>query len=88
MLLLVNTTEWEPSCGAAPSAPEIAAVQAHVLLNSLAVMAGRAATMRLNWDDLPPETRTGWLADAERMAVDAAELLRLMVQGHAVVELA
>ena len=41
--------EWAPD--------PTAAVMAHGLLNSMAIIAGAGHTLRESWDDLPPEQR-------------------------------
>ena len=56
-------------------------VVGHVLLNWFSTIAGRAATMRLAWDDLDPELRERWLADMERIAIDAAQLCESLARG-------
>jgi hypothetical protein len=57
------------------------AVAAHVLLNRLAVVAGRMVILRNQWDDLAPETRDAWLAHAQRTSVDASAAFQLLVRG-------
>jgi len=53
----------------------------HLLLNWFSTIAGRAATMRLAWDDLDPELRLRWLADMERIAIEAAQLCEHLARG-------
>ena len=50
-------------------------VLAHVLLNTFSIIAGRASTMRVAWEDLDPAKREYWLADMERLAVELRPLL-------------
>ena len=71
----MSTTDWEWETPAGLE-PGDAAVQAHLLLNAFAVMAGRAATLRVHWERLPAETRTEWLAEMERSATAATALFR------------
>ena len=56
-------------------------VVGHLLLNWFSTIAGRAATMRVAWDDLDPEMRTRWLADMERIAIEAAQLCEHLARG-------
>jgi hypothetical protein len=55
-------------------------VVAHVLLNTFSIIAGRASTMRLAWEDLEPAKREHWLEDMERLAVEAAQLCDHLVR--------
>ena len=61
---------------------EDTAVTAHVLLNALALAAGRAATLRRHWERVPPELRDEWLAQAQDAAVQASALVSQLARGH------
>ena len=64
--------------------PGDVAVQAHLLLNAFALMAGRASTLRVHWDRLPADTRAEWLTEMELAATRASGLFRELVLGHSV----
>lgn len=62
--------------------PGDGAVVAHVLLNRLALVAGRAATLRARWDKVPPEVRDEWLTSIAQTAEQTSAVFQLLVQGH------
>ena len=62
------------------------AVQAHLLLNAFALMAGRAATLRVHWERLPADTREEWLAEMQAAANDASRLFHELTLGHSALD--
>ena len=71
-----------PDVGEVP--PGDAAVAAHIILNELALTAGRAATLRERWERVPAEVRHRWLTEMAETATRTSAVFHALAQGHGV----